>query len=230
MSRRPAPAEDRSVPHIRAMIIPVTPFQQNCTLLWDEDTKTGAVVDPGGDVDRIREAIAEAGVTVDKILLTHGHIDHAGGAAELKEALGIPVEGPHQDDLFLLAGLGEQGRAYGIPGVRPVTPDRWLNEGDTVTVGGLTLDVLHCPGHSPGSVVFVAKPERFILMGDVLFQGSVGRVDLSGGDGPTLIRSIRDKILPLGDDMTFICGHGPASTIGQERATNPFLQEGFPGF
>ena len=212
---------------IRAMIIPVTPFQQNCTLLWSEATRRGAVVDPGGDVDTIRKAIADNGVIVDKILLTHGHIDHAGGAAELKEALDVPVEGPHQDDLFLLANLAEQGRAYGIPGVRAVVPDRWLAEGDTVTVGPLVLDVLHCPGHSPGSVVFVARAERFVLMGDVLFQGSVGRTDLPGGDGPTLIRSIEEKILPLGDDMAFICGHGPTSTIGQERATNPFLKGGF---
>jgi hydroxyacylglutathione hydrolase len=211
------------VPNVRAAIIPVTPFQQNCTLLWCEKTKKAAVVDPGGDVESIRDAIAQSGVEVEKIILTHGHIDHAGGAAELKEALGVPVEGPHRADDFMLQRLAEQGQTYGFP-ARAVTPDRWLDEGDTLTVGDLTLDVLHCPGHSPGSVVLVSKAERFALVGDVLFQGSVGRVDLPGGDGKALIASIKDKLLPLGDDITFICGHGPMSTIGQERQTNPFLQ------
>jgi hydroxyacylglutathione hydrolase len=212
------------VSDIRAIIIPVTPFQQNCTLIWSERTKKAAVVDPGGDLPRIRQAITEAGVAVEKILLTHGHIDHAGGAAELKEALGVPVEGPHEADLFLLQNLAEQGRAYGIPGVRPIVPDRWLREGDKVSVGEIEFDVLHCPGHSPGSVVFVSPAGRFALVGDVLFQGSVGRTDLPGGDSQALIRSITEKLLPLGDDIAFICGHGPTSTIGQERATNPFLQ------
>jgi len=198
-------------------------LQQNCTLLWCEKTKRGAVVDPGGDLDRIRQAIAQAKVAVDKIILTHGHIDHAGGAAELREALNVPIEGPHEADRFLLDHLAETGRSYGIP-ARPVTPDRWLNEGDTVSVGDLTLDVLHCPGHSPGSVVLVSPTQRFALVGDVIFQGSVGRADLPGGDGKALIRSIKDKLLPLGDDIAFICGHGPMSTLGQERQTNPFLQ------
>jgi hydroxyacylglutathione hydrolase len=211
------------VPNVRAAIIPVTPFQQNCTLLWCEKTKKAAVVDPGGDVEHIRDAIAQSGVTVEKIILTHGHIDHAGGAAELRDALGVPVEGPHKADDFMLQRLAEQGQAYGFP-ARAVTPDRWLDEGDTVSVGDLTLDVLHCPGHSPGSVVLVSKAERFALVGDVLFQGSVGRVDLPGGDGKALIASIKDKLLPLGDDIAFICGHGPMSTIGEERQTNPFLQ------
>ena len=211
------------MPDVRAAIIPVTPFQQNCTLLWCEKTKKAAVVDPGGDLDRIREAIAQSGVSVEKIILTHGHIDHAGGAADLREDLGVQIEGPHQADDFLLQRLAEQGQAYGFP-ARAVTPDRWLNEGETVTVGDLTLDVLHCPGHSPGSVVLVSKDQRFALVGDVLFQGSVGRTDLPGGDGKALIRSIKDKLLPLGDDITFICGHGPMSTIGQERQSNPFLQ------
>ena len=209
---------------VRAIIIPVTPFQQNCTLLWCEATKKAAVVDPGGDLDRIRQGIAEAGVTVDKILLTHGHIDHAGGAAELKEDLGVPLEGPHEADLFLLQRLAETGRGYGLVGARPVSPDRWLQDGDQVTLGDIRLDVLHCPGHSPGSVVFSAPTQRFALVGDVLFRGSVGRTDLPGGDSGTLIRSIKEKLMPLGDDVAFICGHGPASTIGQERATNPFLQ------
>ncbi|PVE25086.1 hypothetical protein DC522_07700 [Microvirga sp. KLBC 81] len=211
------------MPNVRAAIIPVTPFQQNCTLLWCEKTKKAAVIDPGGDLERIRDAIAQSGVSVEKIILTHGHIDHAAGAAELREALGVMIEGPHEADDFLLQRLAEQGQAYGIP-ARPVTPDRWLKDGDTVTVGDLTLDVLHCPGHSPGSVVLVSKAERFAIVGDVIFQGSVGRVDLPGGDGKALIRSIKDKLLPLGDDIAFICGHGPMSTLGQERQTNPFLQ------
>jgi len=211
------------VPDVRAAIIPVTPFQQNCTLLWCEKTKKAAVIDPGGDLDRIKDAIAQSGATVEKIILTHGHIDHAGGAAELREDLGVPVEGPHEADDFLLQRLAEQGQAYGFA-ARAVTPDRWLKEGDTVSVGGLTLNVLHCPGHSPGSVVLVSPEQRFAIVGDVLFQGSVGRTDLPGGDGKVLIRSIKDKLLPLGDDIAFICGHGPMSTIGQERQTNPFLQ------
>lgn len=210
------------MPNVRAAIIPVTPFQQNCTLLWCEKTGKAAVIDPGGDLDRIRDAIAQSGAAVEKIILTHGHIDHAAGAAELREELGVAIEGPHQADDFLLQRLAEQGQAYGIP-ARAVTPDRWLNEGDTVTVGDLVLDVLHCPGHSPGSVVLVSKAERFAIVGDVLFQGSVGRVDLPGGDGKALIRSIKDKLLPLGDDIAFICGHGPMSTLGQERQSNPFL-------
>ncbi|MDQ4061810.1 MAG: MBL fold metallo-hydrolase [Pseudomonadota bacterium] len=207
----------------RAAIIPVTLFQQNCTLLWSEATKQAAVIDPGGDLDRIREVIRKAGVRVEKILLTHGHIDHAGGAAELKESLGVPIEGPHRADLFLLQRLAETGRAYGIMDARAVTPDRWLEEGDQVTVGGLAFHVLHCPGHSPGSVVFVNPGNRFAIVGDVLFRGSVGRTDLPGGDHKALIRSIKDKLLPLGDDLAFICGHGPTSTIGEEKASNPFL-------
>lgn len=208
----------------QAAIVPVTPFQQNCTLLWCTTTQRAAVVDPGGDLPLIREAIAKTGVTVEKILLTHGHIDHAGGAAELAADLGVPVEGPHRADLFLLESLPETGLSYGIAGARAVTPDRWLDEGDRVTVGELVFDVLHCPGHSPGSVAFVNREGRFALVGDVLFRGSVGRTDLPGGDSQTLIRSIKDKLLPLGDDVAFICGHGPTGTIGQERATNPFLR------
>ncbi|MFD2180850.1 MBL fold metallo-hydrolase [Rhodoplanes azumiensis] len=207
----------------RAAIVPVTPFQQNCTVLWCEATKTGVVVDPGGDLDRIEAAIAEAGIAVEGIWLTHGHIDHAGGAAEMKERLGVPIIGPHRDDLFLLERLAETGRGYGIP-ARDMVPDRWLDEGETVSVGELTLEILHCPGHSPGSVAYVDRSQGFALVGDVLFRGSIGRTDLPGGDYDTLIRSITEKLLPLGDDLAFVCGHGPTSTIGHERATNPFLR------
>jgi hydroxyacylglutathione hydrolase len=209
---------------LRAMIVPVTPFEQNCTVVWNEATKRGAVVDPGGDLERIEEGIAQAGVTIEKILLTHGHIDHAGGAAALKEKLAVPVEGPQRADAFLLEHLAETGRSYGIAGAQDVTPDRWLEEGDEISVGGLAFQVLHCPGHSPGSVVFINAGEHFAIVGDVLFQGSVGRTDLPGGSHAALISSITAKLLPLGDDVAFICGHGPPSTIGDERATNPFLR------
>ena len=211
------------MPQLRAAIVPVTPFQQNCALIWSETSNRGAVVDPGGDVDRIMEAVETTGFTVEKILLTHGHIDHAGGAAELKERLGVRIEGPHAADRFLLERLVDSGRSYGIADSRNVLPDRWLVEGDQVEVAGNTFSVLHCPGHSPGSVVFVDQEHRFALAGDVLFRGSVGRTDLPGGDHQALIRSITTKLLPLGNDVAFICGHGPTSTIGEERTTNPFL-------
>jgi hydroxyacylglutathione hydrolase len=212
------------MPRARATIVPVTPFQQNCTLLWEEDTGTGVVIDPGGDLDRVRAAIAQEGVNVDRILLTHGHIDHAGGAAELAGELGVPIEGPHRAEAPLLEHLAQAGAAYGMTGARNVTPNRWLAEGDKVDVGMMSFDVLHCPGHSPGSVVFVNPAARFAIVGDVLFQGSIGRTDLPFGDHAALIRSIKDKLLPLGDDFAFICGHGPGSTIGRERGSNPFLQ------
>lgn len=207
---------------LKAAIVPVTPFQQNCTLLWDPDTMAGAVVDPGGDLDRIEAAIAEVGMKPEKILLTHGHIDHAGGAAEMRERLGVPIEGPHAAERPLLDNLDKQGQAYGIE-ARVVTPDRWLADGDTVSVAGHTFEVMHCPGHSPGSVVLVNRPQRFALMGDVLFQGSIGRTDVPLGSHEALMHSIRSKVLTLDDDFAFICGHGPTSTIGQERRTNPFI-------
>ncbi len=206
----------------RAAIVPVTPFQQNCTLLWCERTMQAAIIDPGGDLPRILDAVERSGARPVKILLTHGHIDHAGGAAELKERLGVPVEGPHREDAFLLDHLAATGAAYGIP-ARSIMPDRWLEEGDEVTLGELVFDVLHCPGHSPGSIVLKHRDEPFALVGDVLFRGSIGRTDLPRGDHATLIRSIKEKLLPLGDDVAFICGHGPMSTIGEERRSNPFL-------
>ena len=212
------------MPTMKAAIVPVTPFEQNCTIIWDDETKKGAVIDPGGDMPRIEGAIAELGVTIEKIIVTHGHVDHICAVADLRDKLNIPVEGPHKADAFLIDNLPTTAANYGMHGVRSFTPDRWLDEGDTVEIGGMTFDVLHCPGHSPGSVVFVQKEQRFALVGDVLFRGSVGRTDLAGGDTDTLIASIKDKLLPLGDDVNFICGHGPMSTIGEERASNPFLR------
>ena len=206
-----------------AAIIPVTLFQQNCMLLWCEATRRAVVIDPGGDVPDIQAAIAKANVTVEKIWLTHGHIDHVGGAAELRDAIKVTIEGPHPADKFLLDHVVESGANYGMTGVRNFAPDRWLDEGEQVHIGELTFDIFHCPGHSPGSVVFFSKEMRFAHVGDVLFNGSVGRTDLPGGSHATLIASITDKLLPLGDDVQFICGHGPGSTIGHERQTNPFL-------
>jgi len=213
------------MPNIQAAIVPVTPFAQNCTLVWDADTRRAWVVDPGGDVPRIQESIRDLGLTVERILLTHGHIDHAGGAAALREALAVPLDGPDERDAFLLDGLQAQGSAYGIADARNVRPDRWLTEGDTVELGEHQFRVLHCPGHTPGHVVFVHDLARFALVGDVLFSGSVGRTDFPYGDTPALLASIRDKLLPLGDDMSFICGHGPGSTIGAERKSNPYVAE-----
>jgi glyoxylase-like metal-dependent hydrolase (beta-lactamase superfamily II) len=210
--------------NVHAAIIPVTEFQQNCTLMWCAETMRAVVVDPGGDLPRVRKAIAETKVTVEKIWLTHGHIDHAGGAAELRDELGVAIEGPHRAEEFWLSHIAASGLKFGMFSARNVTPDRWLDEGDAVEIGALKFDVLHCPGHSPGSVVFFNAAERFAISGDVLFAGSVGRTDLPGGDHATLIKSIKDKLLPLGDDVAFICGHGPASTIGRERETNPFLK------
>ncbi len=210
---------------LKVLLIPVTPFQQNCSLVFNEDTQTGAVVDPGGDVALILDAIKQSGVKVEKILLTHGHIDHAGGAAELRAALGVLIEGPHLEDKFLLDDLPTSGAKYQMKGVLPVTPDRWLVEGDEVSVAGVNFVVLEAPGHTPGSVVFFNAEHKFALMGDVLFKGSIGRTDFPRGDHATLIKSIRDKILPLGDDVSFLPGHGEPSTVGQERKTNPYLQD-----
>lgn len=208
---------------LKAAIVSVTPFQQNCTLIWDELSKTGAVVDPGGDLGRIEAGISEAGIKIEKILLTHGHIDHAGGAHELRERLQVKIEGPHLADRILLDSLEKQGALYGIDGVRDVTPDRWLDERDEVTVAGHRFEIFHCPGHSPGSVVFFNKAQRFALVGDVLFRGSIGRTDFPYGNHETLIASIKTKLFPLGDDVAFICGHGPPGQFGPERETNPFL-------
>jgi hydroxyacylglutathione hydrolase len=207
----------------RLTIVPVTGFRQNCAILYNGQTKRAAVVDPGGDVPLILEAIAKMGVTVEKILITHGHIDHAGGAAELREKLGVTIEGPHKADDFLLLDLPESGAKFGQLDARVVTPDRWLVQGDVVEAAGFTFDVIEAPGHSPGSVVFFNKDQRFAFMGDVLFKNSIGRTDLRQSNHEHLMTAIREKILPLGDDVVFLPGHGEASRIGDERVSNPFL-------
>lgn len=212
-------------PPIQAVMIPVTPFQQNCSLLWCTETMRGAVTDPGGDLDLIEGAIAERAVTVEKILVTHGHLDHAGGTKDLAERLKVPVEGPHEADLFWIGRMEEQCRMFGLAGAREFEPDRWLKDGDTVSFGNVTMDVIHCPGHTPGHVVFVHRGACFAVVGDVLFQGSIGRTDFPMGNHDDLIASIRNKLFPLGDDIAFIPGHGPPSTFGQERQTNPFVSD-----
>ena len=216
------------MPDLKAAIVQVTPFQQNCLLLWDAETKRGSVFDPGGDAERIFAAVRQSGFTVDSILLTHGHLDHAGGAEALQALLaeaGQPVEivGPDARDAFLLDGIAAQAKRYGIEGMANCTPDRWLTEGEQVKAAGLTFDVLHCPGHTPGHVVFFAPAAKLAVVGDVLFRGSVGRTDFPYGDSAALLDSIARKLLPLGDDVSFVCGHGPGSTLGAERRSNPFL-------
>ncbi|MEP0070388.1 MBL fold metallo-hydrolase [Pyruvatibacter sp.] len=210
---------------LKIAIVPVTPLQQNCTLLWDDETMVGAVCDPGGDIGRLNDAIHEAGFKLEKVLLTHGHLDHAGAAGELAKTHGVPIEGPHKDDLFLIETLPEQASKYGMPTYDLFEPTRWLDQGDTVTVGGLTLDVIHCPGHTPGHIVFHHEPSRIALVGDVIFQGSVGRTDFPRGNHQQLIDSIRDRLFTLGGDTGFVPGHGPLSTFEYEQKTNPYVSD-----
>ncbi len=204
-------------------IVPVTPFQQNATVLWCPETLRAAVCDPGGDLPLILRTVEREGLTLERILVTHGHIDHAGGVADLAESMGLPIEGPHRDDQFWIDGMPQQSRMFGFPDVRSFTPTRWLQGGDSVTVGNQTLQVVHCPGHTPGHVCFYHAPSRLAIVGDVLFQGSIGRTDFPKGDYDTLIASIRTQLFPLGDDVDFIPGHGPMSNFGEERRYNPYV-------
>ena len=204
-------------------ILPVTPFQQNCSFLKCDTTDKVAIVDPGGDLDKILEALQQVGGTPEKILVTHAHLDHIGAVAELAEKLDLPIEGPHTDDQFWIDMLPQQAQMMGFPASRPFTPNRWLEEGDTVTVGETRLQVRHCPGHTPGHVVFYQPESKLVVVGDVLFNGSIGRTDFPKGDFDTLVQAIKDKLLTLDDDVSFIPGHGPMPTIGHERANNPFV-------
>lgn len=215
---------NETLPPLRAAIVPVTPFEQNCSLLWCTKTMRGVLVDPGGDLDRLKLAISRAGITVEKLLITHGHMDHCGMAGVLARDLGVPIEGPHQDDLFWIESLDDPSKRYGLDG-ESFTPDRWLHDGDTVTFGEVEMQVIHCPGHTPGHVVFFHEPTRLAVVGDVLFQGSIGRTDFPKGNHGDLIASITERLWPLGNDVTFIPGHGPTSTFGHERLTNPFVAD-----
>ncbi|MGE0746444.1 MAG: MBL fold metallo-hydrolase [Rhodospirillales bacterium] len=212
-------------PTMQAVIIPVTAFQQNCSVLWCTKTMRGAVVDPGGDLDAVLGAAEEQGVAIEKILLTHGHIDHAGAAGTLADRLGLKIEGPQREDQFLLSAIPEQSQRFGLEAGRAVTPDRWLEGGDTATFGAVTLEVRHCPGHTPGHIVYFNAADRVAVVGDVLFRGSIGRTDFPRGNHADLIRSITTQLWPLGDDVVFIPGHGQLSTFGDERRTNPFVAD-----
>jgi glyoxylase-like metal-dependent hydrolase (beta-lactamase superfamily II) len=208
---------------LKAQIVPVTSFSQNCSIIWCSETKEAAFVDPGGDVSKLVEAAEKLGVNIVKIFLTHGHLDHAGGAADLKEQFDLPIIGPHADDRFWLDGIEEQAAQYGMQGLRCCVPDEWLNDGDTVQLGNLTLDVIHCPGHTPGHVVFYEKNTKVAFVGDVLFKGSIGRTDFPKGNLEHLVGAITQKLWPLGNEVTFVPGHGPLSTFGAERQSNPFV-------
>ncbi len=207
---------------IKILTIPVTAFEQNCNLIWCEATRHAAITDPGGDIDQIISQIRENDLIPERILLTHGHIDHAGAAYDLATQLDIPIEGPHKGDQFWIDEMPLHGRSFGVPG-KSFTPDRWLGDGDTVSFGEVTMEVYHCPGHTPGHVVFYQPDAKVAIVGDVLFKGSIGRTDFPKGDLDTLLQSITGKLWPLGDDVTFIPGHGPISTFGDERRNNPFV-------
>tara|TARA_B100001109_G_scaffold216902_1_gene186465 strand:- start:16 stop:672 length:657 start_codon:yes stop_codon:yes gene_type:complete len=210
---------------LKAAIIPVTPLQQNCSVVWKDGSKIAVVIDPGGDLPNIENFIQEQGLTLSKIFITHGHLDHAGGAFELAQKYGVEIEGPHKEDEFLVSTLEEQAKRFGLDAAKNFIPNRWLVEGDQIDIDGEKLDVYHCPGHTPGHVIFHHPESKLAIVGDVLFQGSIGRTDLPGGNTQDLLDAIRDKLWPLGDDVTFVPGHGPISTFGQERRTNPYVAD-----
>lgn len=214
-----------SEPPIRALIAPVTPLAQNCTIVWCARSKKAAIIDPGGEVPRLLQALRDHDLILEKIWITHGHLDHAGGTAALKAATGVPIEGPHRDDAFWIDQMDADGARWGMPEARSFTPDRWLENGDTVQLGETEFEVYHCPGHTPGHVVFFHRQARFAQVGDVLFQGSIGRTDFPRGNHQDLIEAITGKLWPLGDDVRFVCGHGPMSSFGAERRTNPFVAD-----
>jgi glyoxylase-like metal-dependent hydrolase (beta-lactamase superfamily II) len=210
---------------MKLMVVPVTPFQQNCCVLVCEQTNRAAVTDPGGDLDKVNEALQQTGASLEKVFLTHGHIDHCGQSAQFARAHDVPLEGPHQEDSFWIDQLPEQGKRFGLDSLDAFVPDRWLQDGDTVQFGNIEMNVLHCPGHTPGHVVFHEPQVGLAIVGDVLFRGSVGRTDFPRGDAQTLVRSIREKLWPLGNDTQFVPGHGPMSTFGQERVDNAFVAD-----
>ena len=216
---------DAATPAINAMIAPVTPLQQNCTIVWCTKTMKAAIIDPGGETPRLLGALADRGLTLEKIWITHGHLDHAGAAQAIKDITGAPIEGPHKADQFWIDDIPESGRKYGLPDAKSFTPDRWLDDGDVVTLGETEFEVLHCPGHTPGHVIFFHRGSRFAQVGDVLFKGSIGRTDFPQGNFEHLIAAITQKLWPLGDDVQFVPGHGPMSTFGAERKSNPYVSD-----
>ena len=209
-------------------IVPVTPFQQNCSIVWCDETNDAAIVDPGGDIHLITDKVQQLGLNVKQLLLTHGHLDHVGGTAPLAAELSVPVVGPHKDDAFWLQGLPRQSEMFGFPLTEAFDPDQWLAEGDEIVIGNQKLQVLHTPGHTPGHVIFHSTEAKVAFVGDVLFKGGIGRTDFPKGDYQTLINSIKGKLWPLGNDVTFVSGHGPISTFGNERASNPFVADEMP--
>ncbi|PSV40999.1 MULTISPECIES: MBL fold metallo-hydrolase [unclassified Photobacterium] len=213
---------------LKYQIVPVTPFQQNCSIIWCDETNQAAIVDPGGDIEQLTKVVDELGLTVTQLILTHGHLDHVGGTAPLSQSLNVPVIGPHKDDEFWLQGLPRQSEMFGFPMTEAFEPTQWLNDGDEIHVGNQTLQVLHTPGHTPGHVILFSNDANVAFVGDVLFKGGIGRTDFPRGDHPTLINAIKTKLWPLGDDVTFVPGHGPLSTFGHERATNPFVADEMP--
>mgnify|MGYP002622732014 CR=1 FL=1 len=215
---------------LQIRLVPVTPLQQNCSLIWNEASKNAAFVDPGGDVDKLVGALDHFGLTLTRIWLTHGHVDHAGGAAELRERFGVKVEGPHRDDQFWMDRIEDDARRYGVAGLRNVTPDRYFEDGEQLEFEGVTFDVAHTPGHTPGHVVIHNTALKIAFVGDVLFAGSIGRTDFPRGDHAQLIRSITEKLWPLGEDIGFVPGHGPTSTFGRERQSNPFVADHLTGY